>query len=265
MAGRIGIAVETQADELVERAGQLARGLVLPVVGLDGAGCDVLFVVTAERLELREVGQRTGPVYVDFVGGRMWTRLRGGGLARDPLVRAMGKPRDLCWRVVDATAGLGRDAFLLAWAGCSVTAVERSAVLAALIEDSLRRAMLDVELRLVIDERFRLVRGDAREVLTGLAESQRPDVVYIDPMFSQRAKSAASKKEMRLTRLVAGEDADAAELFAAAFRVARHRVVVKRWLNARPLGPRPTIQYKGQTIRYDVYQTDMARPQGEES
>jgi 16S rRNA (guanine1516-N2)-methyltransferase len=72
-------------------------------------------------------------------------------------------------------------------------------------------------------------------------------------MFPHRAKSALSKKEMRLCRLVAGDDPDAAELLEAARRAARHRVAVKRWLHAPPLGPPPAVQYKGQSIRYDVY------------
>ena len=42
-------------------------------------------------------------------------------------------------------------------------------------------------------------------------------------------------------------------LLEIARRVARHRVVVKRWLHAPPVAPKPTVQYKGQSIRYDAY------------
>ncbi len=257
MASKIAIAVESQKGTLLSRAKEFALELGLPIVDMNGLGYDVLLVVTDERLELRESGRRTGPVYVNFIGGRM-RRRRDKGIARDPLVRAVGRPRGSGWHVMDATAGLGRDAFLLAWAGCNVTAIERSAVVVALLEDGVRRARQDVELQPVMTERFRLVKGDAREILTRLDESHRPNVVYIDPMFPHRSKSAASKKEMQLTRKVAGEDADAEELFTIAMATARHRVVVKRWVNAPVLGRRPNIQYMGQTIRYDVYLRDIA-------
>jgi len=185
----------------------------------------------------------------------------------DPLIRAVGiknaaganvgRPSEQ-WHVFDATAGLGRDAFLFAWAGCHVTAIERSVVLSALLEDGRRRALLDVEVGPIVAERLSFIRGDAREVLARLSEVQRPDAIYIDPMFPHRTKSAASKKEMQLTRRVAGDDPDAAELLEMARQVALHRVVVKRWLHAPPLAPKPTVQYTGQSIRYDVYLVNVA-------
>jgi 16S rRNA (guanine1516-N2)-methyltransferase len=95
--------------------------------------------------------------------------------------------------------------------------------------------------------------GDACEVLRTLGPDERPDVVYLDPMFPERAKSAASKKEMQVCRALAGDDSDAQELFAIAMRSARYRVVVKRWLLADPLGGPPSHQYPGQSTRYDVY------------
>ncbi|HOA73599.1 MAG TPA: class I SAM-dependent methyltransferase [Phycisphaerae bacterium] len=238
---------------LAERAARLAERLGLPLVALDAPDFKLQLVVTARRLELREVGQQTGPVYVDFVGGRLASRRRGG-LARDPLVRAVGR-KGTDWSVLDVTAGLGRDAFLLAWAGCRVTMVERSPVIAALLEDGLARGLADPDVAPVIRDRLNLVQADARGYLAALPEADRPDAVYIDPMFEPRAKTAASKKEMRLCRLVAGDDPDAADLLVAARQVARYRVAVKRWLHAPPLGPAPDIQYKGQSIRYDVYLT----------
>lgn len=244
---RIGIVVACDSSSARQRAVLLSRELGLP---LDCADRPLQLAVTETRLELRETGERTGPVYVDFVGGAMGKR-RQGGWSRDPLVRAIGRKGD-SWRVLDATAGLGRDAFVLALAGCHVTAVERSPVMAALLEDGLRRADLDVQLRPVV-QRLHLVKGDSRDVLDGLTEADRPDAAYIDPMFAHRAKSALSKKEMQFCRLVSGDDTDAADLLAVARRVARHRVVVKRWLHAPPLGPHPAIQYKGRSIRYDVY------------
>lgn len=248
----MGVASESPLAGSAERAARLASDLGLPLITLDQPGFRLQLVVTDKRLELRETGRKSGPVYVDFVSGRVGARRRGGALLRDPLVRAVGRKAEP-WDVWDVTAGLGRDALLLAWSRCRVTMVERSPVLAALLEDGLTRATREPELHPVVSERLRLVRGDARQLLAELPEADRPHAIYIDPMFPQRAKTALSKKEMQVCRLVAGEDADAAELFEIARGTARCRVVVKRWLHAPPLGPNPAIQYKGRSIRYDVY------------
>jgi 16S rRNA (guanine1516-N2)-methyltransferase len=100
--------------------------------------------------------------------------------------------------------------------------------------------------------------GDARAILPTLDPA--PDVIYLDPMFPpKRRRSAAVSKELRLLRLLAGEDSDAHELFEVARRVARQRVVVKRPDHALPLAPRPTVSYGGKLVRYDVYRVDTKR------
>jgi 16S rRNA (guanine1516-N2)-methyltransferase len=250
----IAVASEGDAHVLLPLAEALSADLGLPLAGgADRKRFALLLVRTDERLELREVGPgRSGPVYVDFLSGRMGRRRRNVVGAERLLAKAVGfkgKPVS----VVDATAGLGRDAFLLACMGCRVTAVERSPVIAALLADGLRRAAGDPELGGIVGQRLRLVTGDARAVLRGLAEGERPDVVYLDPMFPSRQKSAAVKKEMRMCRMVAGDDPDAGQLLDVAMTVARNRVVVKRPLRAPALGGKPTVTYKGTTIRYDVH------------
>jgi 16S rRNA (guanine1516-N2)-methyltransferase len=242
---RIAVATEGDAEELLRLAEVLAADLGLPLArGTDRERFGLLLVRTDERLELRETGRgRSGPVFVDFLGERMGRRRRNVVGAERMLAKAIGfKGKPLS--VVDATAGLGRDAFLLACMGCEVTAVERSAVIAALLADGLRRAAADPELGKILRRRLRLVRGDARGLLREMGESQRPDVVYLDPMFPSRQKSAAVKKEMRICRAVTGDDPDAAELFEIAVAVARRRVVVKRPLQAPTLGRKPTMAYK---------------------
>ncbi len=183
----------------------------------------------------------------------MGYRRRSARDRRQPLALAVGL-RHGTPTVVDATAGLGRDAFLLAALGCSVIAVERSPVLGALIRDGLERAANsgDASLATVV-ERIKLVIQDAREVLAGMSEAAAPDVVYIDPMYPPTRKSALAKKEMRALRRIVGDDPDAGELLEIARRVARKRVVVKRRRRGPPLAPEPAIQYRGKQVRYDVY------------
>lgn len=166
-----------------------------------------------------------------------------------PLVRACG--RSLAARhatLVDATAGLGYDAFLLAVAGFRVSAIERSAEVAALFEDALRRAEADPKLRELIGGRLAIERGDARETLA----ASRPSVVYLDPMFPpKRRASALPPKEMQIVRALVGDDLDVGALFAAA-RAAAPRVVVKRPSYAQPLAE-PTSSIEGRLARFDVF------------
>jgi 16S rRNA (guanine1516-N2)-methyltransferase len=225
----------------------LAHELALPCAGPRDREFDLLLVLTGERLELRDARHpRVGPVCVDHTG--LDLRPYGRNLSRrQPLARAFGKK---VRSIVDATAGYGQDALLLALMGFRVSAIERSSVIAALARDGLRRFEADTGVSLVNCPR--LVCGDARAVLAALP--QRPDAVYLDPMFPpKRKKSAAVNKEMRLLRELVGADPDAPELLEIGRRVARERVVVKRPDDAPPLAPDPDISFPGKLVRYDVY------------
>ena len=206
------------------------------------------------RLELRAAqSDAAGPVYVDFAGGALGYRLRHGSRSREPLARAVGLKGTALPTVLDATAGLGRDAFILAALGCRVDLIERSPTIAALLRDGLQRAVQAAETREAAN-RLHLQVGDATVIMAALAESDRPDVVYLDPMYPHRSKSALVKKEMRMLRALVGEDPDAAPLLAAALRTARRRVVVKRPRLAPSLaGPTPSHTLMGSTTRFDIY------------
>jgi 16S rRNA (guanine1516-N2)-methyltransferase len=154
--------------------------------------------------------------------------------------------------VLDATAGLGHDAALLACMGYQVTAVERSPIIAALLKDGLARALADERYREALGGRLRVIVGEAREILGGLDEA--PDAIYLDPMFPPKRKaSALAKKGVRLLRRVVGDDEDASELFEAAVARSVPRLVVKRPTSAPPLRPGPVASFTGKLARYDVY------------
>lgn len=250
--GEVAVCAGGDAAGVVERAGELARELGLPLAVGGGSGFELLLVVTAERLELRTVGRGgPGPVYAEFERGAVGYGRRAGGSRL--LLRAVGVRGGEAPSVVDATAGLGQDAFVLAWAGCRVTAVERSPVAAALLEDGLRRALRSAELAAKLGGRLSVVVGDARTVLKGLSGEGAPEVVYLDPMYPARRKAALGRKEMSVLRRVVGDDEDAGELLDLARRVARRHVVVKRMRLAPELGPGRMRVYAGKTTRYDVY------------
>ncbi len=240
-------------DGLEAEAEALSTRLSLPLNG----EADALLYLTRERLELRQTGPNApGPVYADFVAGRAEHRRKHGGGKGQLLARAVF-PKGLLPTVVDATAGLGRDAFVLASLGARVTLLERSAIVGALLEDALRRARYSEVAATAA--RMTLYVGDAAAYLKALGD-ERPDVIYLDPMYpntDKRAnKNALQKKEMQLFRFLIGADDDAGELLNAARDVALKRVVVKRPGGAPFLGGlKPQGRLESKNTRFDLYLT----------
>jgi 16S rRNA (guanine1516-N2)-methyltransferase len=231
-------------------AAVLAQQLALPLATQPTAA--LCLELGAEGLSLRDPsGMLGGAVRVDFVQGDVGYRLRKDEGRRQPLGRAIGLKPGYNPRVVDATAGLGRDGVMLAKLGCQVTLVERSPVILALLQDGLARGQACAELRDTLS-RVTTVGADACAWLGQLTEV--PDVVYLDPMFPHREKRALVKKEMRLFRMLVGDDLDADALLQIALGVAKRRVVVKRPRPAPPLNARaPSHTLEGQSTRFDVY------------
>lgn len=215
----------------------------------------LLLLVSAEGLALGATGPgRAAPVRADFADAALLHRLRAAGPRREDVARALGVHERRGLRVVDATAGWGRDSAVLAALGCEVTMIERHPVVAALLQDALARASRDAHAIVrELGARLQLRCGDARELLDAWSGAP-PDAILMDPMFPERGGSAAVRKEMRLFHQLVGADADAPALLAAALRCARHRVVVKRPRQAPPLeGPRPGYAIAGRSTRFDVY------------
>ncbi|WGI24687.1 class I SAM-dependent methyltransferase [Halomonas alkaliantarctica] len=195
------------------------------------------------------------PLNVDFVAGKAAHRRRFGGGRGQLVAKACGLAKGMSPSIVDATAGLGRDAFVLASLGAQVLLIERVAAIAALLGDGLARAARHSDTA-DIAARMTLRHGDAAQSLVELVASAHfaPQVIHLDPMFPHREKSALVKKEMRLFRELAGDDDDAPRLLEAALDVATHRVVVKRPRKAPPIaGPAPQHTLEGKTSRYDLY------------
>lgn len=188
---------------------------------------------------------------VDFVAGAVAHRLRFGGGRGQPIAKAMGLRDGKTPMIIDATAGLGRDSFLLASLGAQVTMIERSDKMHALLVDGMDRAAKEGgELRDIIG-RMTLLKGDAKDLLPGLDG----EAILIDPMHPERKSSALVKLELRQVRDIVGTDDDAAELAQVALNHARSRVVLKWPAKAAPLaGMKPcSHQILGKTTRYDVW------------
>ncbi len=247
------VAVAAASPECRSQAEALSERLSLPLLD-DPAQSELVLWQGAERLELRQSGpQVPGPVFVDFVEGALGHRRRFGGGRGQLVAKAVGIKPGRIPTVVDATAGLGRDAFVLAQLGCEVRMVERSPVIAALLADGMQRGMQVPEVAEVL-ARMALQQADASRYLRELPAEQQPDVVYVDPMHPERTKAAQVKKEMVLFRRLVGGDEDDAELLAAALAAARRRVVVKRPRKAAAIaGPKPSLVMDGKSTRYDIY------------
>ncbi|WP_274585076.1 class I SAM-dependent methyltransferase [Neisseria leonii] len=199
-------------------------------------------------LSLCKSGEK-GRVRAEFAeGAAQHRRTQGGG---ELIARAVN--HTACPSVWDATGGLGRDAFVLASLGLHVKVFERHPAVAALFSDGLRRAAADPDAAAAA-ARIELVYADAAAYMD--TAQDRPDVVYLDPMYPVRRKSAAVKKEMAYFHELVGaaEAGDEAALLAAARRCAKKRVVVKRpRLGDCLAGEPPAYHYGGKSTRFDVY------------
>ncbi|MBM7072776.1 class I SAM-dependent methyltransferase [Shewanella sp. 202IG2-18] len=191
-------------------------------------------------------------VVVDFVTGAVAHRRKFGGGKGQAIAKAVGFKNGNVPSVIDATAGLGRDAFVLASLGCKVTLIERQPIVAALLEDGLNRAYRDPEIGTWVQQRMSLHHGASQTSLTALG--LKADVVYLDPMYPHREKSAQVKKEMRLFQTLVGSDEDADELLSPALIIAQKRVVVKRPDYAKFIdGQKPSASIKTKKNRFDIY------------
>ncbi|WP_051305274.1 class I SAM-dependent methyltransferase [Desulfogranum mediterraneum] len=238
-------------------ARRLAQRLQLPLVE-ESRGYELILCLQQQRLELlwfQPQQRQPARFWVDFIDGKTGYRSRQPG--KELLIRAIKIRGKLPTTLVDGTGGLGRDCFLCAAAGCRVQVYEKNPVIAALLADGLRRAA-EQQPTAAIAARIRLHEEDAVEQLP-LQPS--PEVIYLDPMFPRRSKSAKVKQELRLLQLLeptAAEDgADRAEiaLFRAAWQAGPAKIVVKRPLKAESLARlAPAYTVCGKAVRFDVYQ-----------
>jgi UPF0341 protein APL_1871 len=211
-------------------------------------------VQTPERLELRKLDEpKLGAIAVDFVDGKMAHRRRFGGGRGEAVAKAVGIKGDYLPTVIDATAGLGRDAFVLAAIGCKVQLIERNPVVSALLEDGLKRAYLDPEIGEFMQSRMVLLPFHTISEYAA-ANEDTVDVVYFDPMFPHKQKSALVKKEMRVFQHLVGADLDSDDFFQPAKQAARKRVVVKRPDYAPFIAEqKPDFSQTTKNHRFDVY------------
>ena len=253
------IRVQALDPAFAEAAAHLAAELGLPFVpdalnDKEVPDDGLLLQLGPDGLQLQELGPgAAGAVRVDFLEGAVAHRRQQGGGSGQMIAKAVGIQSGVRPVILDATAGLGRDAFVFAQLGCEVDLIERQPVVAALLADGMRRALQDDEVATII-RRMHLQTGDAIALMRAWQARPVPQVIYLDPMFPHRDKSSLVKKEMRVFQPLVGSDPDADALLEAALALATHRVVVKRPRKAPCLaGPAPGYTLEGKSSRFDIY------------
>jgi len=195
--------------------------------------------------------QVSGELRVDFVSGAVAHRLRFGGGRGQALAKAMGLRAGKTPMIVDATAGLGRDSFLLASLGAQIVMIERSERMHSLLVQGMDRAFKEGgEFREIIG-RMTLLKGDARDLLPEMSS----EAILVDPMHPPRKNSALVKRELRQVREIVGADDDAVDLVRVALKNARNRVVLKWPAKVDPIEGIQACshQIRGKSTRYDVF------------
>lgn len=214
----------------------------------------MILIQTADRLELHPNDRSTmGAFWVDFAAGRLSHRSQRSTIRGEGIARAVGMRGNSARTVIDATAGLGRDAFVLATLGARVTMIEASPWVHALLEDGLARARRCASTQAAAT-RMSLVLGDAIPFLAATTPDARPDVVYMDPMFAERGRRGQVKKDLQILRRLLPAEPDPAPMLRTALAIATERVVVKRPSRAPTVfGPPRSHSIDGNTTRFDVY------------
>jgi len=168
---------------------------------------------------------------------------------KDLLAFAVGKKTRT---IVDATTGWAQDSLALFRMGYELQCIERSPVMAALIQDGFARLAQKSWVQARQLQPPKLLLGNAVKLLAELPE--KPDCIYLDPMFPpKRKKSALAKKAMTVLRDILGDDEDRMDLFAAAWQATGKRLVVKSPDYAEAMGGKPSESFQGKLLRYDVY------------
>lgn len=244
-ANAASLSVFAQTEQYAEAAEALAARLSIPFAGVAAQGTEVGLLLSEDGLSLCANG-----AFLQADLTAMLPRLTQRNLAAELLVRAAKVKGDRStMTAVDATAGFGEDSLLLAAAGFHVKLFECNPYIAELLADALRRAAEHPVLSPVV-ARMELVKGDSIPALRAMTVP--PDVVYLDPMFPGRTKSALVGKKFQLLHLLEAPCPNEEELFAAALAAHPRRIVIKRPVKGAYLaGRKPSFSLTGKAVRYD--------------
>jgi 16S rRNA (guanine1516-N2)-methyltransferase len=248
------IAVYPTTPDVASYAKTIANHLALPLLTAPDPNYAYLLLITPEYIGLQKQASQAQVVYIDFTTPKWRLRLKQLSLKKEALARALGLKKQTKPVIIDATGGLARDSFIIASLGFDVTLLERSPIVYTLIRDGIARAEQN-SVTQIAARRIRTLQTDAMVWLNQLESQDKPDIIYLDPMFPEKKKSALPKKEMLIFHDIVGDDVDANELLSSALSCATKRVVVKRPRLSNYLkAPRdPSFSQTGSSCRFDIY------------
>lgn len=247
-------AITSNEASLIATAQELAKKNLLPFVEYFNRKCfDYVLTLNSTGLSLEDIKRKLGSLKIDFLNGKLTYRLRHLKDQKQLLARAMGLKVNFNPAILDATAGLGSDSFILSQLGYPILLLERSPIIFLLLKDALNRALSHPN---IPPFSMKIINIDAliylKKIIAGLEPS--PDIIYLDPMYPHSNKSALVKREMRFLRQLVGDDSDAPELLKQALISTKQRVIVKRPRLSNYLAEiKPHHSLLGKKHRLDVY------------
>ena len=254
---KISVSSTIKSGTFLQKAENLAIKLDL-IFCQDPMECttEILLCYTQEGLQLMHLdatkNKLTKLLFVDFIHGKNGYRRKNNTTTKQPLAKAVGIKPGYRPTIFDATAGLGGDSFVLATLGCKVTMCERNPIMAELLSNGLQRALGSQETEDIVKNNLTLLQKNSLSLSGNCMETF--ETVYLDPMYPHETGSALNKKEMRIIRMIVGDDLDSADLLECAGKFATKRIVVKRPRLAPPLSDdKISYQLKMKSSRYDVY------------
>jgi 16S rRNA (guanine1516-N2)-methyltransferase len=246
----IGLIVQDEAS--LQKGEDLAKDLDVRILNsIEEAkenNYSCVIVVSSKGIGIKEFGT-INPIYVDYNNDKITYRRKSQ--KKEIIYKAFGLNNIKNPIIVDATCGLGTDSFVIASFGYKIHMIERSKFIGALVASGLERGSKDKNIQSLINNMILHI-GNSITLLGSLS----PDIVYLDPMFPEKTKSALVKKEMRVIRQIVQNDDDASSLLEEALKQAKYRVIVKRPRKAAPLaGIKPSYKLEGSSSRFDIYIT----------
>ncbi|QCI20120.1 MAG: class I SAM-dependent methyltransferase [Buchnera aphidicola (Brevicoryne brassicae)] len=213
----------------------------------------ISLIINSNSLELyNRQYPKQKPIKVDFTSNKNNYRCYSVRKKNEILSKAVGIKNSYYPFVLDATAGLGNDAFILSFLGCKVVMIERHPIIAALLKDGLQRAYEDKKIGNWLKKRLHLIFNDSCDMLK--IPFLKPDVIYLDPMYPIRKKMSLPKKNMQIFRKLIGQDYDSKNLLKISRKLAKKRIVVKRPCYAKPLSKdKINFVIMGKKHRFDIY------------
>ena len=162
------------------------------------------------------------------------------------LKKAIGYGGESSKKILDCTAGLGHDAFILALLGQYVTFVEKNKGLCILFELALEN-LPPTSYFQEAKERITIINDDSASFVDKLFDY---DVVYIDPMFEDRGNAGRSG----MMSLISDYLDDFTDVSDVLIRSKFNRLVIKRQKQFKQSGNiAPSFILHGKSINFHVF------------